>query len=81
MVRMSSFVRGGFCPNCNGLLYLLSRDDETQPWQHSGAPVREDREGNHMRCPVCSYRVALKRSDVTPGWSYEIDFPPRAGKS
>ncbi len=75
---MSSFVRGGFCPNCNALLYLLSRDRETEPWQHSGAPVREDRVGNHMLCPTCAYRVALRRSDATPGWGFEIDLLPKA---
>ena len=73
---MSSFVRGGFCPNCNALLYLLSRDKESDPWQHSGAPVREDREGNHLRCPTCAYRVALRRSAETPGWAFEIDIGP-----
>ena len=73
---MSSFVRGGFCPNCNALLYLLSRDKESEPWEHSGAPVREDRDGNHMLCPTCAWRVPLRRSRATPGWNYEIDIGP-----
>jgi uncharacterized protein YbaR (Trm112 family) len=54
------------CPCCKKMLFALSldRSDAGATWQMTkdSPDVRQDREGNYLRCDNCMKRVAIEQA-------------------
>ena len=54
-------IKGVLCPCCKEVLYGLSLQDWNGMWAKTtdSPPISNDKEGNFIKCPHCSKRIAM----------------------